>query len=251
MKLFVTITFHYNESKLPYLKKVVNSINQIESEHTKIIICTNQKFDIDGAELDVIERLYHPFFLAWCHKRHMIHFLDTDYTHFMYLEDDILVTPETMKYWLRNRDLFKRNNLPFMPAVVRIEYDSKGQAFSLDSIQSDSIDKRPIVTVEGQKFISLSSPYQAMFIMDRELVEEHIRSKSFMYATATPFNGAWLIQDLAAQGNMYENIPLGFEHRYLVPIDNFSECWVHHTTDTYVNISQSSHSKLPANMIFI
>jgi hypothetical protein len=168
----------------------------------------------------------------------------------MYLEDDIEVTDKTMQYWLRNRDLFKRNNLNFLPGIIRVEYDGE-DAFAVDVINPDSTKIRPIVSVEGQEFISLSEPYQAMFIMDRDDVNQHIRSKSFMYATATPFHGAWLIQDLAAQGNMYEDVPDGFEHRYLVPVKGTKECWVHHNTNTYINMPESQHSKLPAEHIIV
>lgn len=249
MKLQVVITFHYNEDKLENLKRVIESVRNIKTEQTKIIVCTNQYFATD-VQLDIIDRLYHPYFLAWGHKRHMIHFLDTDFTHFMYLEDDMEVTDQTMQYWLRNKELFTRNNLNFLPGIVRVEYDGD-DAYCVDVINPCSTKIRPVVNIEGQEFISLSEPYQAMFIMDRNDVNEHIRSKSFMYATATPFHGAWLIQDLAAQGNMYEAVPSGFEHRYLIPVNNTKECWVHHNTDTYVNKPESQHSKLPAENLIV
>lgn len=253
MKIIVAITFHYREEKLPYLNKVLNSIAGISADSLKVIICTNQQFDVAvnnlSIELDVVERLYHPYFLAWCHKRHMLHFLDSDNTHFIYLEDDIEITQQTVDYWLKNRELFLRNGLEFIPAILRVEYDSRGNAYAVDCVKSVSKISRPNITVEGHEFVSLESPYQAMYIMDRALVKEHTLSRSFRYETANPFQGAWLVQDLAAQGNMFENVPPGFEHRYLIPTNNTVECWVHHNTDTYVNIPNSPHGKLPAEFI--
>jgi hypothetical protein len=255
VKIVVAITFHYREEKLPYLIKVLKSIATISAEQLKVIISTNQPFDLEIAnldlELDVVERLYHPFFLAWCHKRYMLQFLDSDNTHFIYLEDDIEITPQTVDYWVRTRELFLRNNLNFIPAILRVEYDSRGNAYAVDCVNSVVESSRPGITVEGQKFVSLESPYQAMFIMDRALVKEHTLSRSFRYETATPFQGAWLVQDLAAQGNMFENVPKGFEHRYLIPVNNQTEAWVHHNTDTYVNIPDSPHGKLPAEFIIV
>ena len=260
MKFLITITFHYNEAKLYYLKRVLDSIENIKTERTKIIISVNDISDEESKvilslneNLDItlnpVRRLYHPFFLAWAHKHYMLEFLDSDeFSHFVYLEDDIEITQTTIDYWIRTRELFKRNNLKFIPSIIRIEYDSKGDKFCVDSIRSNK--NRPIINIEKEKFISIESPYQAMFIMDRELVKEHVMSRSYRYETATPFRGSWLIQDLASQGNMFENIPEGFEHRMLLSIDNYSDSLVHHNTDTYVSIKDHPHGKLPINLLF-
>lgn len=263
MKLLITITFHYDEAKLYYLKRVLDSIEKITTDKTKVVISVNdinddecntilllnEKLDI---QLNTVRRLYHPFFLAWAHKHYMIEFMDDEnFTHFIYLEDDIEITPITIDYWVKTRKLFKKYNLNFLPAIVRVEYDSNGNIYVVDSIQSNYINNSPIVNVEDKKFISIERPYQAMFIMDRELVKEHIMSRSFRYETAMPFNGCWLVQDLASQGNMFENIPDGFDHRMLLPLQDFDDCLVHHNTDTYVNITDSIHSKLPVNLLVI
>ena len=260
MKLYITIAAHYVESRLPFLERVLKSVAAIPTQHTKVIIHTN---DLSEAEADKIRATYantgldatiervrnltHPYFLTWAHKAHMPEFLKTDYTHFAYLEDDMEITQKTMDYWARTRKLFLTNGLNFIPAIHRVEYGFWGKPFSVDCTHTTPLDVGPKMTVENKTFVGLDEPYQGMFIMDRELVEEHIKSNSFRYETANP---KFEIRERANLGNLFENVPPGFQHRALVPVDNFSDCWVHHNANNYVKTRYSPFGKLPVKVMF-
>ena len=48
MKLYVNICFHYVEERLQYLDKVINSIQEIPTKETLIIVNSNERFECEG-----------------------------------------------------------------------------------------------------------------------------------------------------------------------------------------------------------
>lgn len=253
MKLYVNLVFHYVEERLPQLNKVINDILAITTEETKIVLLSNKKFDCP-VQVDVIENLDRPKHLTWQHKRYMWPAMLQGYTHYAYIEGDINFTQKNMDYWLKNTKLFKENNLNFIPAMFRIEYNNKKQVFSSDVTDyyyhlghNPAYIEKEIV-IGGKRFASLLQPYQGMFIMDREMVEEHINSDYFRLGELH----GYLIMESANLGNMYVNVPEGFQHRALVPIDNmeeFSQSWVHHISNNLHPDPENAHGKVPVDIL--
>lgn len=257
MKLLVTTSELVNEERAfrtEFMRATFEEIAKISTEYTKIIVSINivddhllEKFtsqfryipvDIEFRQVDV-SKLYHPYVLCWEHKNYMQEFLDEGFTHFIYYENDILITQQNIDYWVETRELFCRNGLNFIPGMTRIEVDRQGFVYSLDILVKES---RPIVTVEDQQFVSLVSPYHGMFIMDRDLVQEHMLSPFFKFDPDRTF---WGVSEQANVGNYYDNVPEGLTHRSLVPIDRFGRCWVHHLPNKFVNIHNDTFGKLP------
>jgi hypothetical protein len=241
MKLWVNVCFYYVEERLEQFKQVIKTLSDIPN--IKLIINSNVNFD-SNLPIHVAD-LSNPYHHTWEHKKYMPEFLQSDYTHFAYLEGNIEVRKSTFDYWVRTRELFKRNNLNFIPATHRVQ-KVNDQIFSLDCTHYQK--HRPKIEVEGQKFISLSEPYQGMFIMDRELVEEHINSDYYSFGQKSSFG----IRESANLGNMFVNIPVGFGHRHMLPINNFalSDTWVTHFGTDYHNDPGSPHAKINIENLF-
>jgi hypothetical protein len=240
MKLWVNLCFYYVQERLDNFLKIYNTLAKIPN--IKIIINSNRNFD-NSLPIEISE-LPDPYRLTWEHKKSMRPFLESDYTHFAYIEGNILVTKQVFDCWNKSRKLFKKNNLNFIPATHRTECDAQGNVYSLDCTRI--VRDRPIIEIEGKKFISLVEPYQGMFIMDRELVEEHIHSDYFNVGE----KGWWGIRESANLGNMFINIPSGYEHRAMLPLDDFSECLTPHLTNNYVGNSSTGHSKIKLENLF-
>ena len=234
MKLYVVVAFYYVEERLENFKKLIKNLSDIPN--TKIIINSNVNFD-DNLPIDVCnpKDLKH---IPWEHKKYMVDFLSSDYDHFAYLEGNIFVNKKTFDYWLKTNQLFKRNNLNFIPAIHRIQKDDEGNVYSLDATHTNR--NRPTIEVEGKKFISLSEPYQGMFIMDKEMVNEHINSKYFTIGQ----KGWYGIMESANLGNMFINIPSGYQHRLMLPLNNLSDCCVEHFGTEYHKDPNSPHGKI-------
>jgi hypothetical protein len=242
MKLYIDLCFHYVEERLPNFYQILKSIQELKTEKTELIVTSNINFD-SSLPIDVV-KLEDPYRLVWEHKRYMVDFLKTDFTHQAHIEANVLVTQQTFDYWFRTRELFKRNNLNFIPAIHRVEKNNAGMWMTLDT--TEPVVGRPIIEVEGKRFISLLRPHQGMHIMDRELVEEHERSRYFHYSLPAGYGG---YVEASAVGNMFENVPAGFEHRMMTPLENFPETWVHHLTNNYTNNLNSIHGKIPVESL--
>ena len=239
IKFWVNICFYYSEERLNRFYKVIK--NLINIPHIKIIINSNINFDTN---LPIhTANLQDPYMHTWEHKKYLLEFLKSDYTHFGYLEGNIEIKKKTIDYWVATRELFKKNNLNFIPAVHRIQKRGN-EIFSLDCTHHQG--GRPIIEVSGQKFISLSEPYQGMFIMDKKLAEEHIKSDYFSAGLKKSF----LIRESANLGNMFVNIPKGFDHRHMLSLTNFSDTWVEHFGADYHGDVKSPHSKIKISHLF-
>jgi hypothetical protein len=237
VKLFCVIAFHYEEKRLENFYNTYKNLSSIPDIH--IVVDSNVRFDND-IQINCYD-LSDPYYLTWQHKNYMPTFSKTNFTHFAYLEGNLNVLETTFKYWTTTRELFKRNNLNFIPAVHRVQIGKDGELYSLDCTKKPI--NRPIVTVENQKFISLFEPYQGMFIMDQEMVEEHITSNYFKIGQ----KGWYGIRESANLGNMYINVPGGYEHRALLPINNLSDCCVVHYGTEYHSDPLSPHGKIKLN----
>ena len=106
---------------------------------------------------------------------------------------------------------------------------------------------RPTVEVEGEKFVFLTEPYQGMFIMDKQLVKEHIESSYFPFGHKHSYG----IRESANLGNIYVNVPEGYPHRAALPLNNLEACMVEHFGTDYHNDKNSPHAKIKIENLFV
>lgn len=240
MKLWVSLCFYYVENRLENFKRTINNLSNIPN--IKITVDSNVNFD---SNLDVhVKELSDPYHYTWEHKKYMTEFLESDYTHFAYLEGNIDVTQKTFNYWNKTRQLFKENGHNLIPATHRIQKNKEGQIYSLDTIHKQTGCRQMIIG--GQTFVFLSEPYQGMFIMDKELVEEHINSGYYSLGHKHSYG----IRESANLGNIYVNVPPNLPHRAALPLNIPSECMVEHFGTDYLNDKNSPHAKIKIEELF-
>jgi hypothetical protein len=227
IKLWATMCHRDEPERTDVFNKSYGSLCNLNVDKFKIIVNSNVNFD-SSIPIEIFDHS-DPWMLVWAHKQYMREFLESDYTHFLHIESNLFFKQSHLDYWLRTRDLFQRNNLNFLPALNRIQYTGAGLAYSLDSAWGRG-SNRPVVEVEGKRFISIEASYQGMFIMNRRDVEEHINSKFFTFGQHN--HG---VRESSNQGNAYLNVPNGYQHRMMTPVENFEESWIHHIADNYAN----------------
>lgn len=240
MKLWVSLCFYYVEERLKNFQRTLDNLSSIPN--IKITIDSNVNFD---PNLDIrVTQLADPYHYTWEHKKYMPEFLNSDYTHFAYLEGNIDVTKTTFDYWLKTRELFLKHNYNFIPAVHRIQKDKEGNIYSLDCTRKQTHSRR--ITIEGQEFVFLSEPYQGMFIMDKQLAEEHIQSGYYNLGQKHFFG----IRESANLGNIYVNVAPNFDHRAALPLNIPAECMIEHFGTDYRNDPNSPHAKIKIEDLF-
>lgn len=230
-KLLICVTFHFVAERLAYLRKTSSTFAYL-ADKVEVYIITNsinKKADILQSIADynlnvkVVSPflLGHPFLLTWCHFDIFRKALYSDHevTHFLYLEDDTYVTPENISYWLKGRK--RLLSLGLIPSFLRYEIDNAtGELFSTDittiinPIEVPRVHFKPLNYV----YINLPQPYQGMYLLDKELMEEHLTTDS-----CNPDFGLWGIREKAAQGITFFNVPQGFSSRNLIGYNTLSQ----------------------------
>ncbi len=254
--LLIGITFHYVKERIQYLQKTVKFFPQL-SRDTEIFIVTNTK-SLDQHEeireavgnnikIYVPKHIGHPYLLTWAHFdifREFFH-ANQEITHFMYLEDDIQIKPNNIKYWLKGRENLRKFGL--IPSFLRYEIkDSNSEKYSTDITIQVKFNEIPKIKVPDTNYyyINFPQPYQGMYLLDRDLAREHLFGLS-----SDPDFGKWRIREKAAQGLTFASIPYGFTSRNLVGYDSSlnqvdHDSLIHHIPNNYANNSQSKFGKL-------
>ena len=260
-KILVAITFHYDTNRLIYLAKVLASLARFPVTALRVVIITNTEesqgihtintlcHDILQADkqsyyLGICRDLEHPFLLTWCHKSIIAdEFFSSseNYTHFIYLEDDIELSFLNFCYFVTYREILQEKSL--IPSFLRVEFSHSLQRYvSSDSVNTMELSERstfPIIRYGEYLFVNAYNFYTAFFILDRELAQEYVTSRSFSMHESSQVSH-YEIRERAAMGLSFENIPPGYSSRYVVPIciKNATSplfSWVYHLPNNCAN----------------
>ena len=278
-RLLVAITFHYREARLPFLLSVARSIlafpagkvdlvvltNTAAEDETRRIVAMLEPLVAPGVERADAARTFRleshpglpdPWLLLWRHKPLIRdQFLGRgDYTHFIYAEDDILMSWANFRYFVDQRELLARHGL--IPAFQRIEYNaSDGNLYLLDQTVPEDLDALRKVDAGSHWFVTPHFPHCAMFVLDRPLAEEYCASLSFDRDTSVQVARHYGVAERAAMGLCFEGIPIGFNTRWAVPVhkqlrSTSPDCWLSHIANNYTTDPKSPFGKIPPARMF-
>ncbi len=279
-RILAAVTFHFRESHLKYLFQVIRALCEYPVNALDIVVVTNVDDQIKLNQIrDLCEplikpfparprskknlliesfpRLADPWLLPWAHK-HLIsdRFLNkgSSFTHFIYVEDDILTSFDNFCYFVKYREALKDKRL--IPSFQRIEYnDADNRLYLVDQIGVGDFSYRNRVDVDGYAFVNLDYPYNAMFILDRELALEYVESPSFDRVRSKVVRPDWDVATRAAMGLCFENPPPGFTTRYVSPVDPSTLTtpywsWVYHAPNNYTKDRLKPFSKTRTDQLF-
>ena len=259
IKIVAVISFFFDRKKVKNLNKVCLNLRQI-SRSTQINILIN---DISQKDLKKIKKMLEvkvniiiikqPLnnrLLPWYHFEIMRKaFKNKKISHFIYLEDDILISKKNFDYWNNSRKYLKKINL--IPGFLRTEkYKNDEDLYAVDFVKRNKLGTIPMIKVNNElSFINTKYPYQGMYLYDRDLMKEHLEGPS---SNPDCGHGAFNINfldkrmmnlDLIAKANIgltYINIPDGFFNRIVLPY-NINEnqihdiCQINHLSNKYTN----------------
>ena len=279
-RILAAVTFHFRESRLQYLFQVVRALSEFPVEIMDVVVVTNVDNQATlGRIMDLCEphfkalparpsskkslsieshpNLSDPWHLTWSHKHLIVDRflgLGAAYTHFIYTEDDILLSFDNFCYFTHFREALKSQRL--IPSFQRIEYnDSDNRLYLLDQIGVSNFGARGRVDVNGYAFVNLDYPYNAMFILDKDLAIEYVDTRSFDRQRSEQVRPEWGLAERAAMGLCFECPPQGFTSRYVLPVDPNSLitpywCWVYHVTGNYAKNHRKPFAKTRIDQLF-
>jgi hypothetical protein len=279
-RILVDITFHYKESRLQYLFQVVRAFSEYPIISIDIVIVTNvaEKDKLNNItclcsplmashparpgtkktlSIESFPDLADPWHLPWCHK-HLIsgRFLDitTGYSHYIHVEDDILVSFDNFCYFVRYRDLLRSERL--IPSFHRVEFRSDdNRLYLVDQIGVSDFPSRKRIEVDKFSFVNPDYPHNAMFILDRDLALEYVNSLSFDRDRSANLRPQWGLCERASMGLCFENPAEGFSCRYAIPVNADSLktpywSWVYHIAGNYTKNPRLPLGKTELNQLF-
>lgn len=254
--LCVVITFHYDPIRLQYLEKVTLNLDSL-ADQVQLFIVTNQH---ESEYLELIRKstrvkqfqiissgpLSHRYYLTWQHLEiFRDNFLNNlDISHFLYLESDIQIKENNVCYWLKAREDLKKYGL--IPSFLLYEVSDKKLDRRSNSVVKPMIMKNiPKIKIsESYYYLNMSNPYQAMYLLDRELAQEHLFDNPLENRETI-----WGIRETAASGLTFVNVPDGFSSRVVVGFDNDSfiidsDALIHHLPNNYVTRRLTEYGKI-------
>ncbi|MFT6157399.1 MAG: hypothetical protein ACI9I4_002316 [Neolewinella sp.] len=253
--LAVCITFFYVPARLTYLSTIIANYIGI-AEKTDVYIVTNvaDTTPINDALAAYRESisiqfvtptgLGHPFLLTWTHREVFKQISSSSQaSHFLYSEDDLLFGRSNVSYWLRYREALRAQGL--FPSFFRVEKHHTIGWVSTDCISPLNLGLLPSVQLsDGAFFVCMKNPYQGMYFLDRELMEEFASSPAM-----SPDFGKWEIREKASQGLTFVNIPEGYTSRNVVLVNTSmksipKEAWIHHLPNNYATNPNSEFGKV-------
>ena len=148
-------------------------------------------------------------------------------------------TGEHLAYWLRYRRPLAEAGL--LPGFVRFE-SRDGERYLVDALRPvDPALRRRAIRAGGETayVVNLEIPYQALYVLDRELFEPHFRFSRGRSPLRSRVS-EWQIRERAASGPIFDDVPDGLVSRNVVPVRIDGErqrldpsCLVEHMAPTY------------------
>jgi hypothetical protein len=242
MKITKHICFFYIEDRIQYINKIIEETNNYEHTtdifiHTNINLRIDRFIEYNNGSLNII---FHdlsninPFYLPSL-TRKLLKEQSNDYDIFIYVEDDILIPKETIKYWLQYKDIVIKNN--FNLGFIRIEIDNKGDEYTTDICHSLDMTNlgyltKQIVIDTDKYIINDKNPYCAFWIYDKQEFNNFINSKYYDINNVTGYD----IRAVVAIG--LHGVETKWYKGTIIPIKEnqlVNECKVYHLPNNYVH----------------
>jgi len=176
MKIAKHICFYYQEDRIIYLNQLIDAASQYEDDVDVFIHTHNNKKwlsekinSYDNLNIEILEHKMkeHPFYLTWKPRVLMRKQVKENiYDAYMYVEDDVLVSNDTIKYWKKySTNLNKEKiNLGFL----RLEKNTQGIYCWTDTAEHDL----PLLKIESNMLNVGILSYCAFWIHDKELTKK-------------------------------------------------------------------------------
>lgn len=244
--------FFYNKDRIKYINTIISETSKYPYT-TDIFIHTNCPITLDifypysNGQIVVVyynlenNELFtnNPLYFPWFIRDHMKNIKDYDVV--IYLEDDILIPVNALKYWFKHKDLLLKNN--YNLGFTRIEIlDNK--EYTTDLVYNNRNNKnnfltKNIVIDDNIYIINDINPYCAMFIYDKEEYNNFINSPYF-----NPNNiQIYHIREKIAIG--LHGIGMSYYKGTLIPLIDGKldkDCRIYHLPNNY--ITNTSYSIL-------
>jgi len=171
-KILICICHHFDENRIPNLIKLIDNYRSynanvfisIDTNNEKIFSFINENKNF--LEIKIHKSLDHPYSLATMHRSNMLEKIE-NFDYFLYIEDDMLISEKNFLEYLNNFQILYP--IGCVPSFIRIEkFNDELRVVDLEKEEVN----RPILEVKNKRFVNLTNPYHAFWILPKkELIE--------------------------------------------------------------------------------
>jgi hypothetical protein len=266
----VSIAAHYEASRVPFLITVLQEMEAWDFTEVSVTIVTNDLALAEQPALrKVISRLLrrgftvefdqtygleHPFHLTWWHKEHLRRWAKKggrDDDLFIYIEDDIAISAENLKYFVKYLQPLK--DVGLIPAFILYE-KIKDERVAVAFLGPQLLTIRPPIRVLDTNFVIPKFPYWAGFALDRDLCREYLKSPMVDRTLAAVNFPRHTCRVHSALGLCYSDPPGDFESRYALPVEEGAprvDCQVWHAAQNYSTTKKHSFATVKMRDVFL
>lgn len=258
-KIWVAITAHNPLARLDCLVGVIKEysdypcdvcinvyVNYDAQESVELLEAVLKRVSSKTVEIKVASPAYENWYLTWAHKTDLaLAVLNRAADFYIYQENDMHLSLENFKYWLKWSPRLKPLGLE--PGFVRFEkYKNKQIAFdnyfpysltretpAVWGSVGFTVPKILVIDREVSFFVQLANPYYGAMVLGQSDAETYIRSQSFDPELSYSLVGIrnWPIADRSSMGLAFETKPeFPYEHRRCVPVSRAKKGYVLNST---------------------
>jgi hypothetical protein len=239
-RLLVRVAFHFHPTRVAYLREVLEQAHRLPFENITVAVDTNTTRTAEllrrircGAadEIAVHDQLSDPYRLTWAHRQKMADRVD-DFDFFMYSEDDMLVPSDSIPLWHERLPALAAEG--YLPGFLRVERNRNGRLVSTDFTRPATKDE--VVSIAGKPYLNTPFPYQALWLYDKQTMQDFIASEVFEHGHP-PFNEEGWTRESAAIGFGFRADGEEYVNKTVLPLlDNLTidpRCFVFHMPSNY------------------
>jgi 2-polyprenyl-3-methyl-5-hydroxy-6-metoxy-1,4-benzoquinol methylase len=222
MKTLVVIA-SYGTGNDEYLHKVVRSYRAMPFAIDIVIVSNVTKSVPSGVELVTGQPTRNPHSLPFAHRKVMADRV-ADYDLFIYSEDDILITEDNIRSFLRVSDLLPDH---LLAGLMRYEVGARGDRYFPEVHNRFHWDPCSVISVHGHTFAYFNNEHAGCYIVTRDQLERAIATGNFL---VSPHEGKYGMLETAST-DIYTQC--GF--RKVLCISHLQDFLVHHLPNKYLD----------------
>lgn len=225
MRVLTTIACYTGNSN-QYIRSVVEELKQISD----VVIFSPEPMDIEGVKTEIRDAsLGHG--LVFEPRQYMVDHL-SEYDYFLYNEDDIFVSRESLQFAIETNEKLIRHNLQYNVGFLRYELENNIPEFvdlaPYNSVHlggngvSDVI--RYVTNLGGDYYFNAWNPHSGNFLLAQKQIELLL------------VNGHFPTTPKATYVGILESGATGFNDviRKYTPVKDYTKLMVHHMSNKYI-----------------